>query len=521
MEILTLTKTLTPTGEDAALNLTYRDVEGKAQSLTVAKDGPAWAPTQKLLTLLSTKNISREAFVTALVMEADLAKKAAEKISRVTGVLDGAMTIKGGRVYVDHEPIDSVLEHHILNLLREDGTPNDDRNWTAFAKFVDKLFSNTSAYIRDQFFGWLEHENINNGGFTLTEDGNVLGYKGCAGTIKAPVSISHGPAIVDGVAVTGAVPNNPGSLVEIERSRVVDNPKIGCASGLHVGTHGYAKGWSKGVLLTVEFNPKDIVSVPTDCNAQKIRVSRYRVLEAIDAPVTTYTYSAPAPRGPVDNPDYIKRLTKASNEGHTVRFGYNGKAREGTVNSKFTGKGGVVINLFMGDKNDHCEIKSFCVRKMSNLITDPQEFAALNMIGKYVSFDYNNEARTGLLGEVRQGRKGTYIKVKHSHLSEVKSYRLSKVTNLSLGYATTTQSLNNTPKNKNADSSNSQASIPLSKMYRLMHQEVLFLYNGVLRTGRLHGIHGSLVTVQKTNGSYRSYRASGITDMTKAAFGQN
>lgn len=45
------------------------------------------------------------------------------------------------------------------------------------------------------------------------------------------------------------------------------------------GTEGYAQDYVRvdGVLLTVLVDPPDVVSVPTDSGAQKMRVCRYEV----------------------------------------------------------------------------------------------------------------------------------------------------------------------------------------------------------------------------------------------------
>ena len=53
--------------------------------------------------------------------------------------------------------------------------------------------------------------------------------------------------------------------------------------GLHVGSYDYANGWAgqDGRLLMVEFDPQDAVSVPTDSNFQKLRVSKYKVVADI------------------------------------------------------------------------------------------------------------------------------------------------------------------------------------------------------------------------------------------------
>lgn len=213
-----------------------------------------------------------------------------EKLTRVADVSDGRLSIRGSRVFFDHDPVDPTLEAHILRLLNEDGSPRNLSNWKAFAKFVEKLYANMDAHIRDQFFGWLSYESFTGSGFTLTKDGNLIGYKGCAGTPEMPVSVHHGPAIVDGEPVNGAVPNVIGSTVEMARSKVTNDPRVGCAAGLHVGTYDYAKGWARGVLLTVEVDPRDVVSVPTDCDAQKIRVCRYKVIDSVEQKIESTGY---------------------------------------------------------------------------------------------------------------------------------------------------------------------------------------------------------------------------------------
>ena len=68
------------------------------------------------------------------------------------------------------------------------------------------------------------------------------------------------------------------------RRRCVDDNKDNhCSFGLHVGSFDYADSWAgaDGRLLLVEFDPADAVSVPTDCDFQKLRVSKYKVISDI------------------------------------------------------------------------------------------------------------------------------------------------------------------------------------------------------------------------------------------------
>jgi hypothetical protein len=60
---------------------------------------------------------------------------------------------------------------------------------------------------------------------------------------------------------------------------------------LHVGTYEYACNWAgnSGVVVLVKFNPANIVSVPSDCEHSKLRVSEYEVIavarEQLEEPV--------------------------------------------------------------------------------------------------------------------------------------------------------------------------------------------------------------------------------------------
>jgi hypothetical protein len=77
------------------------------------------------------------------------------------------------------------------------------------------------------------------------------------------------------------------------RRQVCDDHTQGCSSGLHVGTFEYAADWAgyAGKVLLVRFSPEDIVSVPSDCNFSKLRVSSYKVVgiarEILEEPVFT------------------------------------------------------------------------------------------------------------------------------------------------------------------------------------------------------------------------------------------
>ena len=117
----------------------------------------------------------------------------------------------------------------------------------------------------------------------ITPEGKILGYKG----VQTDFWSNTGNA--DTIVVQGQtnerhqIYNGVGETIEIQRRCVDDNKNNHCSFGLHIGSYDYADGWAgnNGKLLLVEFDPQDAVSVPTDCNFQKLRVSKYKVLADI------------------------------------------------------------------------------------------------------------------------------------------------------------------------------------------------------------------------------------------------
>lgn len=191
--------------------------------------------------------------------------------------LSERVSVANGRVYFDGDEVHSSISKHIVRFL-----DIADENWVALVEFLEKVQQNPNEHSREQLYEWLDRRD-----FTITPEGDLVGYKGVSSDLKSQRS---GPGIVNGEEVNGHLDNSPGNTVEIARSRVQHDPTIGCASGLHVGTYDYAKSWGP-VVLEVVVNPRDVVSVPTDCDAQKVRVSRYFVARECERRVESPLYS--------------------------------------------------------------------------------------------------------------------------------------------------------------------------------------------------------------------------------------
>lgn len=189
-----------------------------------------------------------------------------------------------GRITFDGDPLDESLENTILRYMRD----GDRDRLEPLVLFVEKVMTNTVEHSRDQAFGWLSNQS-----FSLTDDGNVLAYKGVYnqgdGSYRATWG---GDAIVNGVRS-----DNPsfsiGDTVELPRSEVVHNPAASCARGLHIGTKSYARSYGNAQIL-VEVNPRDFVSVPNG-EGEKARVNRYKVVADVTDETEARPISASAP----------------------------------------------------------------------------------------------------------------------------------------------------------------------------------------------------------------------------------
>lgn len=191
-----------------------------------------------------------------------------EKFKRISE----RVTLSNGSLFFDGEKVENVLTDQVLSFM------SDGLDFAPLVNFWEKISQNPKKHSRKQAYRWLAAHN-----FTIDSEGFILAYKGVVNNGDGTyLSIHSGPAVVDGVAVNGQVPQQVGSLVEMDRSKVTFDPSVGCSSGLHAGTWDYASSFAQGAVLTVRINPRDIVSVPTDCADAKMRVSRYSVVGITD-----------------------------------------------------------------------------------------------------------------------------------------------------------------------------------------------------------------------------------------------
>ena len=191
----------------------------------------------------------------------------------VENFVEGDIEVKDEVVYYKGHRLHGVVVDKLLEMLRagmKDSAP--------LVNFITRLQANPSANSVNELYSFLSYKSL-----ATTPDGMVLGYKG----VQSDFWSTTGNA--DTIVVQGKtnerhqILNEVGATIEVARRCVDDNKDNHCSFGLHVGSYDYADGWagSDGRLLLVEFDPQDAVSVPTDCNFQKLRVSKYKVISDI------------------------------------------------------------------------------------------------------------------------------------------------------------------------------------------------------------------------------------------------
>ena len=176
------------------------------------------------------------------------------------------LELKNNELWLDGEQLPEVLAGRVM-AFKEQQLP-----FEYLLKFARKLKLNTSYNSRLMLFKFLEHN-----GHPITQNGNFIAYRGVTNDFKD----LH----------TGKFDNTVGSICEVPRDSVDDNPNNTCSSGLHVACHSYAKGFGP-VVIEVEVDPQDVVCVPTDYNGTKMRVCKFTVVNVCKQELNQELYGA-------------------------------------------------------------------------------------------------------------------------------------------------------------------------------------------------------------------------------------
>ena len=189
----------------------------------------------------------------------------------VAAFSDGLIEIKNGQVTYEGEAVHGSISKRIIEFMSK-GLP-----FQPLINFLNNVMQNPSMQSQKELYDFLEHEHL-----PVTEDGHFLAYK----AVRADYMDKY----------KGIFDNHVGKVCEMTRSKVDDDRGRGCSNGLHAGALNYVAGYGSleagDRIVIVKINPKDVVSVPSDCNCEKLRTCRYEVVGEYQGELLKPLYSA-------------------------------------------------------------------------------------------------------------------------------------------------------------------------------------------------------------------------------------
>ena len=187
---------------------------------------------------------------------------------------EDSFEIVNGVPHLDNQPVIGPLAEKVKSLLRE------KLPISHFVNFVRNLRNNPSRRAAEELYSFLEYEEL-----PITEDGCFIAYKGIDPDMFSVRGGDLKP-IKGRTDALGRIYNGVGERIEVTRNLVDDNCNRTCSQGLHVGSYDYASNWGR-VVVAVKVNPKDVVSIPVDCDCQKCRTCAYTVIEEISRKINS------------------------------------------------------------------------------------------------------------------------------------------------------------------------------------------------------------------------------------------
>lgn len=207
------------------------------------------------------------------------------------------VSVEGDTVLFDGDPVDGTLQDQILAFL------DAGEDFEPLVKFWEKLTTNPLGDVRQGLYDWINGQR-KNGNFTITAEGDVLGYKSVReqapewregyDTVFVPSRRGIGRVNDTEVSAGRYIEQVPGDIVEMPRSKVLNAPSAACGDGLHIGTYQYASTFHSGgcnTVMLVKFSPRDIVSLPDSNATWKLRVCRYEVVGQVTEPLEVPVYA--------------------------------------------------------------------------------------------------------------------------------------------------------------------------------------------------------------------------------------
>ena len=186
---------------------------------------------------------------------------------------EGKVRVENGHVYYGNLLLEGIIVDRILGFIKHKLPVQP------LLRFINKLYENPSSRAISELYKFLEHKNM-----PITPSGNFLAYKGVQSDYFSKTAGNI--EVIKGKVVDGKIYNGVGEEIEVKRNQVCDDKDIGCSKGLHAGSVSYATDFGiGGKVVVVEIDPADVVSIPTDCQCQKLRACAYKVVGEFEVPL--------------------------------------------------------------------------------------------------------------------------------------------------------------------------------------------------------------------------------------------
>jgi len=184
----------------------------------------------------------------------------------ITEYSSGKIVIKNGVATYAGNEIKNDMVTRVVELMNR-----GEERYKNIVEFMAKVLRNGSKTAVEGLFKFIEHNDIE-----INENGNFIAWK----VVRSDFKDKH----------SGRFDNSVGSTPTVPRSSVVEDPKVSCASGLHVCAKHYIKSfYSRGdKIVKVEVDPGDVVSVPYDYSNSKMRLCEYKVIEDVTEVMKPY-----------------------------------------------------------------------------------------------------------------------------------------------------------------------------------------------------------------------------------------
>ena len=206
-----------------------------------------------------------------------------DRLHAVEHYMDGEVEIKGNAVFYVGMEVHNAVADRILEFMR------DDLPYKPLVEFLKNLMRNPSHQSVTELYTFLEHE-----GLPITTDGHFIAYKGVERNYYSSTGNKRTRVLKGTVDTAGHIYNGIGEEIIVDRKDVDDDRDRTCSQGLHAGSHAFASSWGPKTVL-VEINPRDVVSVPSDANGQKVRICHYQVIAECEGVLAETLACAEAP----------------------------------------------------------------------------------------------------------------------------------------------------------------------------------------------------------------------------------